>query len=106
MKIGEHVLLPAVRKAAKHTLIVADGFSCRSQIEHGTERKALHLAEVLQMALHHGNSGPPGDYPERGNTQEEATPSAAAGAAVLAGAAAAGLALAFVVYRKARQPHT
>ena len=32
-------------------MIVADGFSCRTQIEQGTGRKALHLAEVIQRAL-------------------------------------------------------
>jgi Fe-S oxidoreductase/FAD/FMN-containing dehydrogenase len=51
MAIGERVLLPAVRSTPPNTLIVADGFSCREQIYQGTGRKALHLAEVLQMAL-------------------------------------------------------
>ena len=37
------------------TLIVADGFSCREQIEQETNRKALHLAQVLQMGLHENN---------------------------------------------------
>ena len=32
-------------------LIVADGFSCRTQIAQGSDRGALHLAEVLQMAI-------------------------------------------------------
>jgi hypothetical protein len=32
-------------------LIVTDGFSCRQQIAHGTGQRALHLAEVLQLAL-------------------------------------------------------
>jgi len=50
MRIGERVLLPRVREAAKDTLIIADGFSCREQIEQATGRKAMHLAEVLQMA--------------------------------------------------------
>ena len=50
--IGERVLLPAVRQAGPDTLIVSDGFSCREQILQGTGRKALHLAEVLQRALH------------------------------------------------------
>jgi len=49
--IGERRLLPAVRAAAPDTLIVADGFSCREQIEQATGRRALHLAEVLRMAL-------------------------------------------------------
>jgi FAD/FMN-containing dehydrogenase/Fe-S oxidoreductase len=52
MKAGERVLLPAVRDAAKNTLIIADGFSCREQIVQATDRRALHLAQVLQMALH------------------------------------------------------
>jgi hypothetical protein len=45
------VLLPAVRDAKDDTLIIADGFSCREQIEQTTNRRALHLAEVLSMAL-------------------------------------------------------
>jgi FAD/FMN-containing dehydrogenase/Fe-S oxidoreductase len=51
MAIGELELLPAVRTAAADCLIIADGFSCREQIAQGTNRHALHLAEVLQMAL-------------------------------------------------------
>ena len=51
MAIGELELLPAVRKAPADWLIIADGFSCREQIAQGTDRHALHLAEVLQMAL-------------------------------------------------------
>ena len=54
--IGERVLLPAVRRAASDTLIVADGFSCREQILQGTGRSAMHLAEVLKMALDRQNS--------------------------------------------------
>jgi FAD/FMN-containing dehydrogenase/Fe-S oxidoreductase len=64
IKAGERVLLPAVRSAAKDTLIIADGFSCRTQIEQTTDRRALHLAQVIQMAMHDGTSGPAGDYPE------------------------------------------
>jgi Fe-S oxidoreductase len=51
MKAGERVLLPAVRAAASDTLIVSDGFSCRQQIAHATGRQALHLAQVIQLAL-------------------------------------------------------
>jgi FAD/FMN-containing dehydrogenase/Fe-S oxidoreductase len=51
MKIGERALLPAVRAADPDTLVIADGFSCREQIEQGTGRRPLHLAQVLQMAL-------------------------------------------------------
>jgi hypothetical protein len=48
--IGERVLLPEARKASPDTLLVADGFSCRTQVEHGTHRKPLHLAQVLALA--------------------------------------------------------
>ncbi|MGO9127344.1 MAG: FAD-binding and (Fe-S)-binding domain-containing protein [Terriglobales bacterium] len=51
MAVGELELLPAVRQAALDSLIVADGFSCREQIAQGAGRHALHLAEVIQMAL-------------------------------------------------------
>ena len=49
--VGERVLLPAVRRAAPETWIVADGFSCREQIRQSTGRTAMHLAEVLRAAL-------------------------------------------------------
>jgi FAD/FMN-containing dehydrogenase/Fe-S oxidoreductase len=49
--VGERVLLPRVRDADPGTLVVADGFSCRTQIEQGTGRHALHLAEVLRRAM-------------------------------------------------------
>jgi Fe-S oxidoreductase len=64
IKIGERVLLPAVRAAAADTLIIADGFSCYQQIEGLTGRKALHIAEVLQMAIHDGTPA----------TKEESSP--------------------------------
>jgi Fe-S oxidoreductase len=51
MAMGELTLFPAVRNADAESLIVADGFSCRHQIEHGTSRKPLHVAEVLASAL-------------------------------------------------------
>ena len=51
MQVGELVLLPAVRRAAPDTLIVADGFSCREQIAQGTAKRALHLAEALRLAM-------------------------------------------------------
>ena len=49
---GERVLLPAVRDASAGTLVLADGFSCRTQIEQGgTGRIPVHLAEVLAAGL-------------------------------------------------------
>jgi Fe-S oxidoreductase len=49
--VGERVLLPAVRAAEPDTTIVADGFSCRTQIAQGTPRRAVHLAQLLADAL-------------------------------------------------------
>jgi len=57
MRVGERALLPAVRAADPATLVVADGFSCRTQIEQATGRPTLHLAEVLRDALRATGSG-------------------------------------------------
>ncbi len=67
--IGELELLPAVRKAPADWLIIADGFSCREQIAQSTTRRALHLAEVLQIALDpsHESNDP---YPESARARE------------------------------------
>ncbi|MGQ0643738.1 MAG: FAD-binding and (Fe-S)-binding domain-containing protein [Gemmatimonadaceae bacterium] len=58
VRCGERVLLPAIRNAAQETLIVADGFSCREQIEQGTGRHTMHLADVLAIALQHEREAP------------------------------------------------
>jgi FAD/FMN-containing dehydrogenase/Fe-S oxidoreductase len=50
MQMAELSLLPAVR-AAPDALVVADGTSCRHQIQDGAQRQALHAAVVLRMAL-------------------------------------------------------
>ncbi len=49
--MGELSLLPAVRKAPADALIVADGTSCRQQIQDGAGRSAVHVARALMMAL-------------------------------------------------------
>jgi FAD/FMN-containing dehydrogenase/Fe-S oxidoreductase len=49
--VGERVLLPAVRNTPEGALIVSDGFSCREQIQQSTGRRAIHLAEALQLGL-------------------------------------------------------
>jgi FAD/FMN-containing dehydrogenase/Fe-S oxidoreductase len=54
--VGERVLLPSVRETPGDTLIVSDGFSCREQIFQATGRRALHLAEAIQVALHCRNA--------------------------------------------------
>jgi Fe-S oxidoreductase len=69
--VGERVLLPAVRKAAKDTLIIANGLSCRTQVQETTDRHALHIAQVLKMGLDHGPRGPAGNLPERRYIQPE-----------------------------------
>jgi Fe-S oxidoreductase len=51
MAMGELTLLPAVRRAAPDTVIAADGFSCRHQIQDGTGRLPRHVARILQQAL-------------------------------------------------------
>jgi Fe-S oxidoreductase len=51
MTAAERVLLPRVRAAAADTLLLADGFSCREQIEQGTGRQTLHIAEAMANAL-------------------------------------------------------
>jgi Fe-S oxidoreductase len=74
--IGELELLPAVRDASPETLIIANGFSCREQIAQSTDRHALHLAEVLQMALRQERSGvftTPEAYPESPSVTLRAT---------------------------------
>jgi FAD/FMN-containing dehydrogenase/Fe-S oxidoreductase len=65
MACGERALLPAVRQAENETLIIADGFSCQEQIAQTTNRRALHLAQVLQLALRAGPDGPNGRPEER-----------------------------------------
>jgi Fe-S oxidoreductase len=51
-RIGERVLLPRVREAAPATVILANGFSCREQIEQSAGRPTLHIAELAARALH------------------------------------------------------
>jgi FAD/FMN-containing dehydrogenase/Fe-S oxidoreductase len=45
--IANQGLLPAVQSAGPTTIVVADGFSCREQIDQLAHVKALHFAEVL-----------------------------------------------------------
>jgi FAD/FMN-containing dehydrogenase/Fe-S oxidoreductase len=51
LAIGELELLPAVRRAPSDWMIIADGFSCREQIEQCTGRKTQHLTEVIRAGL-------------------------------------------------------
>jgi Fe-S oxidoreductase len=51
VKIAGLSVLPAVRAQPQEALIVANGFSCREQIEGLAGRKTEHLAEVLAATL-------------------------------------------------------
>ncbi|HVS99848.1 MAG TPA: FAD-linked oxidase C-terminal domain-containing protein [Solirubrobacterales bacterium] len=51
MKAAERVLMPALREADPGTVVITDGFSCRSQIEHCGGPAPLHLSQVLKTAL-------------------------------------------------------
>ncbi|MGW5641254.1 FAD-binding and (Fe-S)-binding domain-containing protein [Saccharopolyspora sp. NPDC003752] len=48
---AEQVLLPAVRAADSGTEIVADGFSCRTQLRQTTDAEPVHLASLVARAL-------------------------------------------------------
>ncbi|HEV8291641.1 MAG TPA: FAD-linked oxidase C-terminal domain-containing protein, partial [Tepidisphaeraceae bacterium] len=61
---AQRALIPEVTKVPTDRLIISDGFSCREQIEQMTDRHALHLAQVLQMAIRQGLAGPRSGRPE------------------------------------------
>jgi Fe-S oxidoreductase len=50
-KIGERVLLRRVRELDADTIIIADGFSCREQIEMNGGRGTMHVAELLRERM-------------------------------------------------------
>lgn len=67
MAIAESGLLPAVRRADAESLLLADGYSCRTQIEQAdTGREAIHLAEALDLAM---RDALPRRHPERAATR-------------------------------------
>ena len=70
VRAGERILLPKIREADDETLIIMDGFSCKEQTEGATDRQGMHLAQVLQLALHEGDRAPE-PYPERRNYNRE-----------------------------------
>ena len=51
MQLAELTLAPTVRAANPDTIICASGTSCRDQIGHTTDRKALHAIEIFANAL-------------------------------------------------------
>src|SRR5262249_38851082 len=99
--ISERALLPAVREAGLSTIVIADGFSCREQIQQDTPRVALHLAEVMRIAIDRG------DAVRQMNPEEEvvsrrlrARRRSMLRAAVTTGAIVAGAALLWRQFRK------
>ncbi|MBW3618624.1 MAG: FAD-binding oxidoreductase [Actinobacteria bacterium] len=66
--IGEDRLLPAVRAADPGTLLLVDGFSCRTQIAHlHGDRSPIHLAELLLAAV---RGEEPGDRSPAGGSDD------------------------------------
>jgi hypothetical protein len=95
MRVAEQALLPAVRQTPSDAIIIADGFSCRDQIRHGTGRRAMHTAEVLARAL-----DAEGGLPERRYLEPAARPEPRQ--AAIAAGVAAGLALLLWATRQVR----
>ncbi|WP_449421134.1 FAD-binding and (Fe-S)-binding domain-containing protein [Salininema proteolyticum] len=94
MDCAEQALLPAVRRSDPDTLVIADGFSCRTQIEQaGTCRRPMHLAEALDSARHkHGDSldeRAAAPRPPSGRTSGRLLTGAVVGIGAVAGAAVA-----------------
>jgi Fe-S oxidoreductase len=57
--VAEHSLLPKLEQTPRSTVVVADGFSCRAQIDQLAGRKAVHIAQLVQRALREsGRTGP------------------------------------------------
>jgi hypothetical protein len=91
--VAEHSLLPTLRGIPQSTLVVADGFSCRGQIEQLDGRQPLHIAQVVRRALREsGRTGPEASEPAAPPRGRRAL--AALGAVLAVGAGAA-----FVVRR-------
>ena len=104
MDCGEQALLPAVRDADRDTLVIANGFSCKTQIQQSdSHRNALHVAQVMKMAREHGPDGYRAGAPEK-PYYEVRPPAPARRRAIRTGAplAAATLALAVGALRARR----
>jgi FAD/FMN-containing dehydrogenase/Fe-S oxidoreductase len=89
---AEQLLLPAVRRAPRNAFIIADGFSCREQIRDLSDRRALHLAQVIRLAQRRRDldaQAPPERQSQTFIAEDLARPtSALRGAASIAGALA------------------
>ena len=102
---AEAVLLPTLRGADPDAVVLADGFSCRTQIHEldSGGREALHLAELLDRARRTQPPSVPGDLAPGDRTAE---PPASTRAAALAAVAAAALApVGYALTRQVRRRH-
>lgn len=98
--IAEQGVLPAVRDTAPDAFVVADGFSCRTQIgQADTGRQAVHLAEALAVAL---EGPPPATDPERAVARPQAHPAAGRLLAAATAGALTGLAAGAVLVARHR----
>ncbi|RKN39005.1 FAD-binding and (Fe-S)-binding domain-containing protein [Streptomyces hoynatensis] len=88
MDCGEQALFPAVREAAADTLVVADGFSCRTQLAHAAPGPApvLHTGQVLRLATAAGGVDEVRARPGAPLARRAARVALAAGAVAAAGA--------------------
>ncbi|HEY2441532.1 MAG TPA: FAD-binding and (Fe-S)-binding domain-containing protein [Streptosporangiaceae bacterium] len=95
--IAERALLPKLRAASPGAVVLADGFSCRTQIHEldSGGREGMHLAELLATA---GSLGY--DRPERAAAPRPAPPRVGTRAAAVLGAVGAAAALAGVLLRR------
>jgi FAD/FMN-containing dehydrogenase/Fe-S oxidoreductase len=86
-------LLPAIEKTDRDAFVIANGFSCQEQIRQLTNREALHIAQVIQFALHDAeglNGGPPEQDMIEKRRKEVAASMLKTGSAVVSAAIAAG----------------
>ncbi|MDX1583626.1 MAG: (Fe-S)-binding protein, partial [Thermoanaerobaculia bacterium] len=81
VEIGEQKLLPRIRSAGDEARVIADGFSCREQIEQLSGRRPLHLAEILLESL--GETLP--DLPPSSEKRGDLTALIAGGSAIVGG---------------------
>ncbi|MDQ1049232.1 FAD-binding and (Fe-S)-binding domain-containing protein [Streptomyces sp. V4I2] len=103
---AERVLLPRLREEAPETVVLADGFSCRTQIHEFDSggHEAVHLAELLASALPEAaRSGTPGSAYGLAPGARPAPPGRPAKALALAGAGLATLGTAAGLVRKLRR---
>ena len=99
---GERALLPLLRAAKEKELIIADGFSCQEQIQQQTNRSALHMAQVMQMAIR--GQGPATRRPEAAiiARRKQAQQKGMAQAALVLGVGAAAALVGFYLWKNRR----